>query len=99
MEKKKILCYHTSVKITLMRDPIVPNRKGKNSMEQFFKLKEHGTDVKTELAAGLTTFMTMAYRHGRRCDLYSDGTGFCNCLFPDGISCKPSVRALRRYGS
>ena len=36
MEKKKILCYHTSVKITLMRDPIVPNRKGKNSMEQFF---------------------------------------------------------------
>ena len=30
-------------------------------MEQFFKLKEHGTDVKTELAAGLTTFMTMAY--------------------------------------
>ena len=46
MEKLKILCYHTSVKITLMRDPIVPNRKGKNSMEQFFKLKEHGTDVK-----------------------------------------------------
>ena len=30
-------------------------------MEQFFKLKEHGTTVKTELAAGLTTFMTMAY--------------------------------------
>lgn len=30
-------------------------------MEQFFKLKERGTDVKTELMAGLTTFMTMAY--------------------------------------
>ena len=30
-------------------------------MEQFFKLKEHVTDVKSELAAGLTTFMTMAY--------------------------------------
>ena len=30
-------------------------------MEQFFKLKEHGTNVKQELAAGLTTFMTMAY--------------------------------------
>ena len=30
-------------------------------MEQFFKLKEHGTDVKTEVAAGITTFMTMAY--------------------------------------
>ncbi len=29
--------------------------------EKAFKLKEHGTDVKTELMAGLTTFMTMAY--------------------------------------
>jgi AGZA family xanthine/uracil permease-like MFS transporter len=30
-------------------------------MEQFFKLKEHGTDVKTEIVAGITTFMTMSY--------------------------------------
>lgn len=30
-------------------------------MESFFKLKENNTDVKTELLAGLTTFMTMAY--------------------------------------
>ena len=30
-------------------------------MENFFKLKEHGTDVKTEVIAGITTFMTMAY--------------------------------------
>ncbi|TJX65946.1 NCS2 family permease [Soehngenia saccharolytica] len=29
--------------------------------EKRFKLKENGTDVKTELIAGLTTFMTMAY--------------------------------------
>ncbi|MGB3368614.1 MAG: NCS2 family permease [Acidaminobacteraceae bacterium] len=29
--------------------------------EKQFKLKEHGTDVKTEMIAGLTTFMTMAY--------------------------------------
>lgn len=28
---------------------------------EFFKIKERGTDVKTELFAGLTTFMTMAY--------------------------------------
>ena len=27
----------------------------------FFKLKEHNTDVKTEVLAGITTFMTMAY--------------------------------------
>ncbi|QCT01408.1 putative permease [Paenibacillus algicola] len=30
-------------------------------MERFFKLKEHGTNVRTEMIAGLTTFMTMAY--------------------------------------
>lgn len=30
-------------------------------LEKIFKLKEHNTTVKTELAAGLTTFMTMAY--------------------------------------
>ena len=30
-------------------------------MEQFFKLKQNGTTVRTELLAGLTTFMTMAY--------------------------------------
>ena len=30
-------------------------------MEKFFKLKENKTDVKTELIAGVTTFMTMAY--------------------------------------
>lgn len=30
-------------------------------MEKLFKLKEHGTNVRTELVAGLTTFMTMAY--------------------------------------
>ena len=30
-------------------------------LESFFKLKEHGTDVKTEVIAGFTTFLTMAY--------------------------------------
>ena len=30
-------------------------------LERLFKLKEHGTTVKTEMTAGLTTFMTMAY--------------------------------------
>ena len=29
--------------------------------EKVFKLKENGTTVKTEVVAGLTTFMTMAY--------------------------------------
>ncbi len=30
-------------------------------MESFFRLKEHNTTVKTEVLAGITTFMTMAY--------------------------------------
>lgn len=30
-------------------------------LEKYFKLSENGTDVKTEVVAGLTTFMTMAY--------------------------------------
>jgi len=30
-------------------------------VEQLFKLKQHGTTVRTEIMAGITTFMTMAY--------------------------------------
>lgn len=30
-------------------------------LEKLFKLKKNGTDVKTEILAGITTFMTMAY--------------------------------------
>ena len=30
-------------------------------MEKFFELKERGTDVKTEIMAGIVTFLTMAY--------------------------------------
>ena len=30
-------------------------------LDNYFKLKESGTDVRTELLAGLTTFLTMAY--------------------------------------
>ena len=32
-----------------------------NLLEKVFKLSEHGTNVKTEIIAGITTFMTMAY--------------------------------------
>jgi AGZA family xanthine/uracil permease-like MFS transporter len=31
------------------------------SLESFFKLQENGSDVRTEVLAGLTTFLTMAY--------------------------------------
>ncbi len=41
------------------------NKVDKNSreeyMEKFFKLKEHGTNIRTECFAGLTTFFGMAY--------------------------------------
>ena len=30
-------------------------------LEKLFKLRKNGTDVKTEVLAGITTFMTMAY--------------------------------------
>ena len=30
-------------------------------MEKFFKLKEHGTDARTEVTAGITTFLAMVY--------------------------------------
>ena len=30
-------------------------------LEQLFKLRQSGTDVRTEILAGLTTFLTMAY--------------------------------------
>ena len=30
-------------------------------LERLFKLKENKTDVRTEVLAGITTFMTMAY--------------------------------------
>ena len=31
------------------------------NLEKLFHLKENHTDVKTEIMAGITTFMTMAY--------------------------------------
>ncbi len=30
-------------------------------MEKFFGLKKHGTTVRTEVLAGITTFLAMAY--------------------------------------
>jgi AGZA family xanthine/uracil permease-like MFS transporter len=38
-----------------------PARPGAPILERLFKLSEHGTTVRTELVAGLTTFLTMAY--------------------------------------
>lgn len=37
------------------------NNTNQSMMEKLFHLSEHHTDVKTEVIAGITTFMTMAY--------------------------------------
>ena len=37
------------------------NAEKRGFLDRFFKLTENNTNVRTELAAGLTTFMTMAY--------------------------------------
>lgn len=41
--------------------PLKKFKRGKIMLEKVFKLKQNNTNVKTEVAAGITTFMTMAY--------------------------------------
>ena len=44
-----------------MEQTIANASRGNGLAERLFKLGEHGTNVSTELVAGLTTFLTMAY--------------------------------------
>jgi AGZA family xanthine/uracil permease-like MFS transporter len=44
-------------------------------LEKLFKLKENNTTVKTEVVAGITTFMTMAYILALNPTILCDGTG------------------------
>lgn len=54
-------------------------------MDKFFKLKENGTTVKTEIVAGLSTFMTMAYIVALNPNLLTgfgaEGQGIWNAVF------------------
>lgn len=45
----------------LEREKIVDMAANISLLDKFFKLTENGTNVRTELVAGLTTFLTMAY--------------------------------------
>ena len=54
----KIQKLFSSIKICLI---LRENGEKRESMENIFRLKENGTSVRTEILAGLTTFMTMAY--------------------------------------
>ena len=47
-------------------------------VEKLFKLKENGTNVRTEVIAGLTTFMTMAYIIALNPNILA-GYGFTDC--------------------
>jgi AGZA family xanthine/uracil permease-like MFS transporter len=42
-------------------EAVSTTRPGNGLLERVFKLREHGTSVRVELVAGLTTFLTMAY--------------------------------------
>ena len=44
-------------------------------MEKFFHLKERGTDVRTEVVAGVTTFMAMAYILMVNANMFADPYG------------------------
>ena len=53
-------------------------------MEKLFRLKENGTSVKTEIIAGLTTFMTMAYIIALNPNLltnFATGSALWNAVF------------------
>ena len=45
----------------MVRDFLILQLTGEIMFEKIFKIKHHNTNVRTELIAGLTTFMTMAY--------------------------------------
>ena len=64
-------------------------------MDKIFKLTENGTTVRTEVIAGLTTFMTMAYIIALNPNILTDwhtgGDKLWNAVFP--ATCLALARA------
>lgn len=58
-------------------------------MEKIFKLKEHGTNVKTEIIAGITTFLAMAYILAVNPDYFSNIPG----VYPPSIFMATAISA------
>ncbi len=61
-------------------------------LESFFKLEKNGTNVKTEIMAGVTTFLAMAYILGVNPAMLSDGgmpvaAVFFSTALSSGIAC------------
>src|SRR5687767_7610206 len=46
-------------RVPLVHHVLTPG--GRLMLERFFRLRENGTTVRTEVLAGITTFLTMAY--------------------------------------
>lgn len=64
----------------------------RKTVESFFKLKERGTTVQTEIMAGITTFMTMAYILAVNPSILADagmdkGAVFTATALASGIAC------------
>lgn len=57
------------------REAIRPNDASLGILDRVFKLTENRTDVKTEVLAGLTTFVTMSYIIAVNPNILSTGTG------------------------
>lgn len=51
-------------------------------MERFFKLKERGTNVKTEFIAGMTTFFAMVYILMVNANMFADPFGDAKKIKP-----------------
>ena len=66
--------------------------------EKVFKLSEHQTTVKTEVMAGITTFMTMAYILAVNPSILGS-TGMIHRYCLHGIYGEPAVRSVRRHGA
>lgn len=47
--------------INLKEEMAISNKSSESLVERIFNLSESGTDVRTEITAGITTFVTMAY--------------------------------------
>lgn len=53
----------------------IQNRKEFSCMQNFFKLKEHGTTVRIEIMAGITTFFAMVYILMVNADMFANPFG------------------------
>ena len=62
-------------------------------LEKLFKLSENKTDVKTEVLAGVTTFMTMAYILAVNPSILSASrNGFRSSLYTQSLTIISSAR-------